>query len=269
MSKLFRRAYAIFKAYFLSEFMRSRGFMYGLVGMALWITMFTMPIALFTTSDVEASEITARIFVGIILFMFYGTASWDWAAELRWMINDGRIEYYVASGSGFAPHYIGILPVSFMWLGIALLINYLMLSILWSPPNIRVVNPLIFLYGFALLLACLMAYALILGGTMISSGVTGSVVEIISFILPMATGGLLPLRLMPEPLQLFALSTPFSYPAELVRYSILGIDPLLELETTVLIGTLYVVAFLVLGILYFKYQLKKTMKEGFRTISMW
>lgn len=259
----------MFKAYFLSEFVRSRGFVYGLVGMALWITMFTTPIALFTTGDVEMSEIAARIFVGIMLFMFYGMASWDWAAELRWMINDGRIEYYIASGSGFIPHYIGVLPVSFMWLGIALAINYLVLSLLWSPPSIRFVNPLISLYGFALLLACLIAYALILGGTMISSGVTGSVVEIISFILPIATGGLLPLRLMPELIRLFALLTPFSYPAELIRYSILGIEPVLELEMTMLIGALYVTAFLTLGVFYFEYQLKKAKREGFKTISMW
>ncbi|MEM2411005.1 MAG: ABC transporter permease [Desulfurococcaceae archaeon] len=269
MSGLLRRAYAVFKAYFLSEFARSRGFIYGLVGMALWITVFTMPIALFAGDDVNADEVAARIFVGIILFMFYGTASWDWAAELRWMINDGRIEYYIASGSGFTPHYVGILPVSFMWLGIALSVNYLVLSLLWSPPSIRIVDPLIFLYGFTLLLTCLIAYALILGGTMISSGVTGSVVEVISFILPIATGGLLPLRLMPEPLQLFALLTPFSYPAELVRYSMLGVEPVLELKVTILAGTLYVLVFLVLGVIYFKYQLKRAVREGFKTISMW
>lgn len=269
MLKLLKRAYAVFKAYFLSEFVRSKGFVYGLVGMALWITMFAMPITLFTAGNIDVSDMATKIYVGILLFMFYSMASWDWAAELRWMINEGRIEYYIASGSGFLPHYLGILPVSFMWLGIALSVNYLLLSILWSPPIIKIGDPLILLYGFTLLVACLMAYALILGGTMISTGVAGFVVEVISFILPIATGGLLPLKLMPKPLQLFALLTPFSYPAELIRYSTLGAEPVLDVKVTILVGTTYATIFLLLGIFYFKYQLKKTLKEGFKAISMW
>jgi len=185
------------------------------------------------------------------------------------MINEGRIEYYIASGSGFLPHYLGILPISILWLIIALIVNYILLSILWSPPTIRVLNLVLFIYGFALFLMCLMGYALILGGTMISTSAVGFIVEIINFVLPVATGGLFPLKLMPEPLQVFALLTPFSYTAELIRYSMLGIEPVVELNYLIITGSIYTMVFLLIGIGYFKYQLRKVLREGFKSISMW
>jgi ABC-2 type transporter. len=185
------------------------------------------------------------------------------------MINEGRIEYYIASGSGFLPHYLGIMPVSILWLGVALIVNYILLSILWTPPTLNVLNPIFFIYGFTLFLMCLMGYALILGGTMISTSAVGFIVEIINFVLPVATGGLFPLKLMPEPLQVFALLTPFSYPAELIRYSMLGIEPVIELNRLILIGSIYSVTFISIGIGYFKYQFRRVLREGFKSISMW
>lgn len=269
MLKLFRRSYAVFKAYLKVELIRSRGFIYGLLSMIFWIVMFTMPIALFLGESSDLGEVSARIFVGVIVFMFYGMATWDWAAELRWMINDGRVEYYIASGSGFLPHYLGILPVSFMWLGISLTVNYAVLSLLWSPPKISSVKVLVFVYGFVMLILCLMGYALILGGTMVSTGVTGFIVEIVSFVLPIATGGLYPLKFSPKPLQIIALATPFSYPAEIIRYSLLGIEPVIDLQETIILSSIYIPLFLLAGVIYFRYQLKKALKEGFKTISMW
>lgn len=269
MLKLLRRAIAVFRAYFISEFIRSKGFIYGLISMALWITMLSMPIMMFTGNEVDVNEVATRIFIGIMLFLFFSTASWDWAAEIRWMINEGRIDYYIASGSGFLPHYLGILPVSVMWLLIALLVNYVLLSIVWSPPLIRIVDYVLFLCGFMFFLMCLMGYALILGGTMISTSAVGFIVEIINFILPVATGGLFPLKMMPKPLQTFALLTPFSYSAELIRYSMLGLEPVIELERILFIGSVYATAFLAIGIVYFRYQLKKALSEGFKSISMW
>jgi len=267
--KLFRRAYAIFKAYFMVELVRSRGIVYGLLSMAMWIILFTMPIALFSSDTIELGDVSARIFTGVIVFMFYGMATWDWAAEIRWMINEGRVDYYIASGAGFLPHYLGLLPVSLMWLGISLTVNYTVLSLLWAPPKLLLVDPLIFIYGFLMLLLCLIGYALILGGTMLSTGVTGFIIEIVSFILPIATGGLLPLRYMPEPLKSIALATPFSYPAELIRFSLLGIEPVVGVWRTVVLSLLYVPLFLLIGIIYFKYQLRRSLREGFKTISMW
>ncbi|MEM4527994.1 MAG: ABC transporter permease [Desulfurococcaceae archaeon] len=269
MSKLVKRAWAVFKAYFISEMTRSRGFIYGLMSFAIWITLMITPLMLFAEPGRDPRSISGYIFTGIIMFMFYTSATWDWAAELRWMINDGRLEYYIASGSGFLPHFLGILPISLIWLAIALLVNYAVLSIILGPPLLLFQEPYLLIAGFSLLLINLVGYALILGGSMIASGTSGFIVEILGFILPVATGGLTPLSVLPKPLQLFALITPFSYSAELIRYSLIATQPVLPLDTLFIRGSIYSLVFLSIGILFFKYQLKKIMKEGFRATSMW
>lgn len=269
MLKLIKRAYAIFKAYALSDLVRSKGFVYGLISFSIWIVLFMSPLTLFTDPAANPQTIAAYGFLAILIFMFYGAATWDWAAELRWMINDGRLEYYIASGSGFLPHYLGILPISLIWLAIAMLFNYTILSIIWGPPLLPITDIPIFVYGFTLLLINLVAYALILGGTVIASGVSGFIIEILSFILPVATGGLTPLSKLPRPLQTFALLTPFSYPAEMLRYSILGWTPITDVQQLIARGTLSALTFLLISLAYFKYQLKKILKEGMRATALW
>ncbi|MEM4482292.1 MAG: ABC transporter permease [Desulfurococcaceae archaeon] len=269
MSKLLRRAWAVFKAYLLTELIRSKSAVFAFLGIALWIVLFTSPTKLFLPFGESLSQMATGMFIGISIFLLYGTATWDWATELRFMINDGRLEYYIASGCGFMPHFIGILPVSLIWVGIALVINYVVLSIIWGSPNLAVNNPPALILGFILLLLNLVSYALILGGFIISSGTSGFIVEILGFVMPVITGGFTPLRTVNEPLRTLALLTPFSYSAEIIRYSTIGIKPALEEPLLEIIGCFYATAFLLVGVAFFNYQLKKVMREGFRATSMW
>jgi len=261
--KLPRRTMGVLKAYFLSEFIRSRGFIYGLISMGLWIVLFSMPIALFTPPDVDKSVMASRMFVGLMLFVYFSAATWDWAAELRWMIIEGRIEYFITSNAGFLPHYLAIFPVTITWLLIALGLMYLLLSIVWAPPAIVVYDLFSLVVGVVLYTISLMGYALILGSSMISTGTTGFIVEILGFVLPIATGGILPLRYSPELLRTIALYTPFSYPAELIRYSLLGIEPVVPVEKAVVTGLIYGLLFVAVGVVVFKIQLKKALKMAF------
>jgi len=262
--KLARRVYAILKAYVLSDLVRSRGLMYGLMGIALWILLFTLPVTLFADPESDPGLLSMQIFTGIMVFLFYTAATWDWAAEIRWMINDGRLEYYIASGCGFLPHYIGILPVSLTWIAITLGLTYLLLSLIFTPPLLVVRDPVLFIYGFTLLLFTLMGYALILGGTILTAGASGGVIELLGFILPVATGGLTPLVRLPRTLQLIALLTPFSYPAELIRHSLLGTPLILNIQETCINGGVYSLVFFTLSVIYFKHQYKKLLREGVR-----
>jgi len=267
--KLLRRSYAVLKAYVLSDLVRSKGFIYGSVSLALWITMFIAPMSLFMGREVDPSRAAAYGFTAVMIFLAYSAATWDWGAELRWLINSGVFEYYIASNSGFVAHYLGILPVSLMWVGAALAGNYLVLTLVFGPPALSVHDPLALVAGLGMLISVLVGYGLLLGGTLISTGSAGFLLEILTFILPIATGGLTPLSRLPKPFQLFALSTPFSYPAELVRYAMLGLEPVTPLHQLVAIGYPYALAFLFLGALYFKTQLRRILKEGVKPASLW
>jgi len=196
-------------------------------------------------------------------------ATWDWAWELRWLMTRGLLEYIIASGRSIFILYVGVLPVSFMWMALSLTLVYGLLSLLAAPPAIAVYNPYIMIIGFALFIMVLFAHALILGGTTISVGTSGPVMEFISWILPIATGGLVPLRNMPVIIQRIAIYTPYSYPAELIRYSILGVEPILSLQETILYGSLFAISYFIAALIYFKIQLKKLLKEGPKTVGMY
>jgi len=267
--RLLRRAYAVFKAYTLNDLVRSKGFIYGLISFSLWILLFILPVQLFLPRDVDPSMVASYGFTAIFIFLSYSIATWDWGAELRWMINHGILEYYIVSNSGFLPHYLGLMPVSFIWLVVALSVNYLLLSIIYKPPVILIHDPVLFILSIIMLLMVLMGYALLLAGTMISSGTTGFIIELLSFILPISTGGLTPLSKLPESIRSFALSTPFSYPAELIRYSILGWKPVMDTTMMFVIGYLYAIAFILIGVVYFKIQFKKILREGVRVTTLW
>lgn len=264
-----RRAYAVFKAYFISDLVRSKGFIYGLISFSFWIILFIAPLSLFMGGGVDQNAIASYAFASLIIFMIYSIATWDWAAELRWMINYGILEYYVVTGSGLLPHYLGIIPISLMWLGLNLSINYLLITALMGPPRIYVYDIPVFIAAFTMMLLVVFGYAMLLGATMISSGVSGFIVELLSFILPISTGGLTPLSRLPVHVRNFALATPFSYPAELVRYSILGLSPVMSIEYLVLIGYIYATIFFALSLLYFRHQFRRGLKRGFVQASLW
>lgn len=260
---------AVLKAYLTAELIRSHGFVYGLLSMAMWMLLFIAPIMLFTPPDVDKGIIAGYAFTAILVFMSYNMATWDWAWELRGLMRSGIFEYVVTSGRSIFILYLGVVPVSLTWLALALTEVYVLLAIVFTSPAFQISNPLLLLYGILLLGIVLFAHSMILGATTIATGTSGPVMEAISWVLPIATGGLVPLIRMPELVQLIALCTPYSYPAEVIRYYLLGTPTVLPIEQTLLYGGIYAIIFLVVSLLYFKIQLKKVFKEGPKTIGMY
>lgn len=267
MNELARSAKAVLVAYFIGELIRSRGLAYGLMSLAIWLTMFVVPASLFVRGEV-VSSVPAGVLVGVAVFLAYSIATWDWAMLLRWLIQLGVLDYVMTSGSPLIAHYLGTIPVSLAWYSIALSIAYAIVSTFLGPPSVAIVNPLAFAAGVCSLLLVLMAYSFILGGTVISAGTVGPVVEFIGWILPISTGGLTPLIYMPRPLQVIAYLTPFSYPAELLRYSLGVSNPVLSPELTLVIGVTYSAVFLAISSLYLNYQVKKMLKEGVKSVAL-
>lgn len=264
-----RRAYAVCRAYVLTDLVRGKGFVFSLIGMSMWMMLFMPSVALFIDPSADPGTVAGYGLAAMLVFLFYSVATWDWAAELRWMINDGRLEYYMASGSGFAAHYLGVMPVSLMWIALALGVNYAVLSAVWGPPSLSVRSPAALLCGLALMVLNLLAYALVLGGAMLASGASGFVMEVVGLLLPVATGGLTPLAALPQPLRIFALSTPFSYSAELIRYSLLGAPTALEPGELAVRGATYSALFILTAIAYFRHQMRKIRREGTRATALW
>ncbi len=260
---------AVLKAYVKAELLRSKGFVIGIFSLMLWLVMFLAPTALFRSPQVSPEVISAYALVAIAVFVSYSTATWDWAWELRWLMYQGILEHVLLSGESVFVLFAGVLPVSLIWLALTITGSYALLTSLIAQPLLRIAEPLPLALGIITLGVVLIAYALLLGGVTISTGTSGPVIELIGWVLPIATGGLTPLSTLPEAIQVIALATPFSYPAELIRYGLGLSPPILDPDLTCAVGVLYAAAFLCFAVIFFKLQLKKILKEGVKTVAMY
>jgi len=260
---------AVLSAYIKAELLRSKGFIIGAFSLMLWLVMFLAPAVLFRSPHISPEVISTYALVAIGIFVSYSAATWDWAWELRWLMYQGILEHVILSGESVFLLFAGILPVSLIWLTITMLGSYAVLTGIIAPPRIIVAEPAALLAGIASLAIVLVAYALLLGGVTISTGTSGPVMELIGWILPIATGGLVPLAALPKVVQYVALATPFSYPAELIRYGLGLTNPILEPALTTYIALSYSIGFLVFAVFFFNLQLKKILKEGVKTVAMY
>jgi ABC-2 type transport system permease protein len=240
----------------------------GLLGISVWILLFTAPINLFKPPDTPIEYVSANIFVSILVFLSYSMAAWDWASELRSIAVTGVFEYMLASGRSILILYIGLAPISILWLSVSLVAVYFMLSLLSSPPILAIYSPIALTIGVLSLLQVLLAHAIILGGTILSTGISGPIMETLGWLIPIATGGFTPISRMPPLLQIVALSTPYSYPVELLRYSIVNVETVLPLSFMIPISLAYSSLYLLAGTAYFRRQIRRIMVEGVKSISM-
>ncbi len=260
---------AVFKAYVTAELIRRSGFLYSILSMSLWILLFLAPLSLFASPSIDKGLIAGYAFTAVLVFSSYSTATWDWPWEIRWLMRNGILEYIVASGNNILILYFGVAPISLTWLILALSGTWLILAAFIAPPAFIIADPLLLLAGITLLVLVLVAHSMILGGTVISVGTSGPVMELISWILPIATGGLVPLVRLPALAAMIALWTPYAYPAELIRNALLGTPTMLPVGETLIIGAIYSLIFLAVSLYYFHLQYRKMLREGVRSIGMY
>ncbi len=258
----------VFITYLKAELIRGKGAILGAISLMIWLVLFIAPVTLFRAVTTEPSEISSKAFIALLIFLSYTVATWDWAWELRWLNYQGILEYILASGRSILTHYLGLIPLSIIWfLGVTSL-AYAMLSLLIAPPTLRLTSITYLIIGFTQLLTVLFSYSLILGSVTISTGSAGPILEFLGWILPIATGGIIPLTNLPRIVQWIALATPFSYPAELIRYSLSVSSTVYDVGLEALVGSLYAIGFLTASLIIFKIQLRKLLREGIKSVAL-
>ncbi len=265
---MIRSLLAILKAYLVTSLLRNKAIIIGVLQMTLWMILFISPMILFSRPSIPREFTAAYAFIAILVFISYNMASWDWAWSLRQMMIRGILEHYIISGRPVIMVYVGLMPVGLLWVALSLAMVYVIMAILYAPPAIWVHDPLALIVGFACLLIVLCGYSLILGSSMLLSGTSGPVVEILSWVLPIATGGFTPLIMYPEILRIIALTTPFSYPAELIRYGLIGVIPALPTNKLIMIGLPYSLCFLAVALLLLRYSIHKIRRDGVKAIGI-
>ena len=82
----------VFEAYFKAELVREHGAVLGILSLSLWLAMFLTPLWLFAPKSVNVSLFGSFAFIGILIFVSYTMASWDWGWQLRWFLYQGILE---------------------------------------------------------------------------------------------------------------------------------------------------------------------------------
>jgi ABC-2 type transport system permease protein len=264
-----RCAFLTLKAYLTSDLIRSKGFLFALLGIAMWLVLFVLPMIFFASEGQDRSVIAAYIFSGLVVFNLYMIATWDLGWEVRLLINQGVMDYIILTGRNPLIIYFGLVPLSLIWIMIIVTIGYGIVTAFIAPPKIMIVSPTELLLASALLMIVILGYALILASITMTAGTSGFIMELISWVLPIATGGFTPLSSLPWFMRTFALLTPFSYPAEALRYSIGVSEALISPGFIFTVGYIYAVIFFAGGLLAFRLSLNRVLREGFKTIASW
>ncbi|MEL9909305.1 MAG: hypothetical protein QW389_06970 [Desulfurococcus sp.] len=256
-------------AYFKAEMLREHGFWISLIGFTLWGFLFIGPIVLFSPSSLDKQVTAGYTLVAMLVFSSYMTATWDWSSHLRWMLRSGVLEQAIVAGRSIYLYFIGLLPVSLMWLVIEVGEIYLLLTLLYAPPYLSVSDPLLFFTALAMILTVLVAHSLLLGASILASGTSNIIVEFLSWIIPIASGGLTPLASMPQQVQIVALATPYSYPAELLRHILLKAPVVMPTDKLILYGLPYALAYLIIALAVNHYALARIRRNGAPSIGMY
>lgn len=262
-------AYHTLSAYFKAEMVREHGFWISLLGFTLWGFLFIGPVVLFSPSSMPRPLVAGYALVAMTVFSSYMTATWDWSGHLRWMLRSGVLEHALVAGRSIYVYFMGLLPVSLMWLMIEVGEIYLLLTVLYAQPGFNIADPVLLVASLIMLLVVLVAHSLIIGASVLASGTSSIVTELISWLIPIASGGMTPLASMPPQVQTLALMTPYSYPAELLRYSLLGAPMVLRIGDVLLYGSLYASLYLAAAVASNTLALRNIRRRGAPSIGMY
>jgi len=175
-----RIAWVSFKLYTVSDIIRGKSGIISLAGISLWLTLLILPVSLFANPQIGLGRVAAFIFGGILVFNVYSVATWDWAWEIRKLINYNVLEYLIVSGKSPLMVYLGLIPASLIWLLMIIVLGYGIVNVFIAQPRIAISDFKSFILAFALLIIVVLSYALILASTTLISGTSGAVVEIFS-----------------------------------------------------------------------------------------
>ena len=269
INEFVRCAISTLRAYAISDLIRSKGLLFSFMGIAMWLILFILPLIFFAGEGYDKSTVATFIFSGLIVFNLYMVGTWDLGWEVRLLINQGIMEYLILTGRNPLIIYFGLIPLTIIWIGIVLAIGYWAVTLFVAPPRIVIVGFSELILASILLMLVILSYALVLASITMTAGTPSFIMELVSWILPIATGGFTPLSSLPSFLKVVALMTPFSYPAEALRYSIGASDPVMSPHLIFMIGYLYAILFLISALIIFKISLNKALKEGFKTVASW
>ncbi len=262
-----RNLKAIIYLHLLRTWRYKLSFINSTLNITLWMSIFILGAILFVPKNL-LPQTAPVIFWGILIWNILSSSVWYIAGWTIWfLISTGLIEEHYLHGVGMLRFLSGRLITITIQVAMATPLVYVLLLYAAKTSFPLVSSASYLLLGILCFTMISLSYALILSVIAMRTSVPGPLLDFSNILFFVIGGIAVPLANLYEPIRIIALFTPFSHPAEIVRYGAIGIVPYIGLEREVLI-TVFLALFLfsVAVIIFRKVEQDYLRKHGIKGI---
>lgn len=192
----------------------------------LWISIYVLGALMFTSPE-EYSSFAPLIFWAILAWNLLSTPLWVIGNWAQYYINTGAYEENELAGVSHSLFLaVRVIPAVMMAFISAGLVAYLV----YYATGARLLvaeNPAVLALSLLAILAASISYSLILASLSIVTQAPAPMLDFLNFLLFTVGGVGVPVASLPPLLRWVAVATPYSHPAELVRWAATGVEPYL------------------------------------------
>ncbi len=257
------------KAYIWAHLLRTVRYKFSLVNWGvvdfLWMSIYMLAILAFSKPS-QYGEVVPLVFWTIVAFSLMSTPVWTIGNWMNFYVNIGVFEVNEISNVN---HLVFLLfralpslPVTAVSAAGASLLLYSSTGI--NP--LRTENLLLCLFSLGMIFLIALFYSLIIAFSSLATSTPAPLLDFMNFFLFFAGGIAVPIRSLPKPLRIIALATPYSYPSEILRYAVSGLEPYLSLKTDLTITLLYTAFIILIASTIASITLKSVKKRGLKGI---
>lgn len=204
---------------------RTTRYLYSMANWALvnglWTSIYVLG-ALTFASPQSYPMVAPMIFWAVLAWSLMSTPVWTIGNWASYYINMGLYEEHEVAGASHSLFLsLRSLPALLVSLATAAVVGGF-IAYTTGAPILRVDDPLLLAASLGALTLMAVLYSLILAFLSLSTRAPAPLLDFMNFFLFIAGGIAAPVSRLPGPLRLFALATPYSHPAELVRLAAVG-----------------------------------------------
>ncbi len=212
----------------------------------LWMSIYVLAALVFADPS-DYPVVVPTVFWALIAFSLMSTPVWTIGNWVRFYVNLGVFEEHELTGASHTAFLaLRALPAIPMALISAMAASLFLYSVTGINP-LRAAHPLLVAFSLLAILFQSTLYSLMIAYISLATRAPAPLLDFMNFFLFVAGGIAAPVARLPEPLRVIAVVTPYSHPAELMRYAVIGLRPYLGLvgEALATMGFIGVLAIMV------------------------
>ena len=232
---------------------------------ALWVSIYVLG-ALSFTDPREYPVVAPAVFWAVVAWSLMSTPVWTVGNWARFYVAMGVFEEHELAG---ASHSLFLsfrsLPAVAVGLASSAVVGAFV-ALVTGAPVLEARDPLLLAASLAAVHAVALLYSLTLAFLSLATRTPAPLLDFLNFLLFIAGGIAAPLSRLPGPLRAFALATPYSHPAELMRHAAVGMETYLPPPAHGALTLAWLAALTLVWRATSRYMLARARREGVRGV---